>query len=130
MSWRSDIKAMVHHKCAECHQGDMFPTHSFSFNHPFEMHERCPKCDANFEPEPGFYYGAMFVSYILSSFLFLGMAMLLHWVIGLSLEASFGILIAFGLFIFVWWFRFARAFWLNLMVKYRPEKGRLASQKR
>jgi ssDNA-binding Zn-finger/Zn-ribbon topoisomerase 1 len=42
---------MFTHKCAECHQGDMLPTGAFSFNKPFEMHERCPKCDATYHPE-------------------------------------------------------------------------------
>ncbi len=28
-----------------------------------EMHQSCLKCYQTYEPEPGFYYGAMFVSY-------------------------------------------------------------------
>ena len=27
------------------------------------MHQRCPHCDADLNPEPGFYWGAMYVSY-------------------------------------------------------------------
>jgi hypothetical protein len=27
------------------------------------MNERCPHCDVRLEPEPGFYQGAMYVSY-------------------------------------------------------------------
>lgn len=30
------------------------------------MHKECPVCKANFEPEPGFYYGAMYISYALN----------------------------------------------------------------
>ncbi|MEO0732917.1 MAG: DUF983 domain-containing protein, partial [Bacteroidota bacterium] len=52
--------------------------------------------------------------------------MLLHWVFGLSLAASFGWLFLFVGIFFVWWFRFARAFWLNLIVGFRPEKADLA----
>lgn len=127
--WTQDAQAMFNHKCAECHQGDMFPTGAFSFNKPFDMHERCPKCDANFYPEPGFYYGAMFMSYIFSAFIIMGFVMVLHWVLDLSLTASFGWLMAFVAIFFVWWFRFARAFWLNLIVGYRPEKAALAQGK-
>jgi len=116
MQWTQDARAMFNHKCAECHQGDMFPTGSFSFNRPFEMHLRCPKCDANFYPEPGFYYGAMFISYILSIFIILGFVMILHWVFGLTLMACFGWLMVIVVIFFVWWFRFARAFWLNSCV--------------
>lgn len=28
-----------------------------------EMHDYCQECNASFEPEPGFYFGAMFISY-------------------------------------------------------------------
>lgn len=108
----------------------MFPTGSFSFDKPFVMNQRCPLCDANLEPEPGFYYGAMFMSYILSCFQTLGFVMVLFWVIGLSLTASFfWLLVVWGIF-FVWWFRFSRAFWLNLIIAYRPEKAAIAKAKK
>ena len=40
----------------------MFKNSAFSlrFN---AMHERCPHCGIRLEPEPGFYQGAMYVSY-------------------------------------------------------------------
>ncbi len=107
----------------------MFPTGSFSFNRPFDMHERCPKCNANLMPEPGFYYGAMFMSYIFSAFISLGIVMLTHWVLDYSLLASFFILVGVVAVFFVWWFRFSRAFWLNLIVGFRPEKAKIAAEK-
>ena len=30
------------------------------------MHDYCPECNASFQPEPGFYFGAMFVSYAIT----------------------------------------------------------------
>ncbi len=123
MQWIKDARAMFTHKCAECHEGDMFPTGAFSFDRPFEMNQRCPKCNANLEPEPGFYYGAMFMSYIFSAFICLGFVMITHWVFDLSLMASFFWLCALVGVFFVWWFRFSRAFWLNLIVGFRPEKA-------
>lgn len=129
MQWVKDVRAMLNHKCAECHQGDMFPTGSFSLSKPFEMSPHCPLCDADLEPEPGFYYGAMFMSYILSCFQTLGFVMLLFWVVGLSLFASFFWLLVVWAVFFVWWFRFSRAFWLNLLVGFRPEKAAIALNK-
>lgn len=119
---------MFNHKCAVCHEGDMFATGSYSFSKPFEMHDRCPKCNANLEPEPGFYYGAMFVSYVLMVFPLLGFTMLLRWGLGWSIESAFALIIFLTALIFVWWFRFSRAVWLNLMVKYDPQKAREVQQ--
>lgn len=127
--WTKDAKAMFNHKCAECHQGDMFPTGAFSFDRPFKMHERCPKCDAELEPETGFYYGSMYMSYILSCFQSLGFVMLLFWGFGLSLVASMFRLLVVWAIVFIWWYRFSRAVWLNLMVGYKPEKAALAAGK-
>lgn len=31
-----------------------------------EMHEHCPVCNVKFEPEIGFYWGAMYISYAIS----------------------------------------------------------------
>ncbi|MFT7032909.1 MAG: hypothetical protein ACJA2S_001410 [Cyclobacteriaceae bacterium] len=30
------------------------------------MYKKCTVCNLTFEPEPGFYYGAMFISYAIS----------------------------------------------------------------
>lgn len=30
------------------------------------MHDYCPECNASFQPEPGFYFGAMFISYAIN----------------------------------------------------------------
>lgn len=84
------------------------------------MHEHCSHCGQNFLPEPGFYYGAMFVGYIFTGWLAIALAMLFHWVIGWSLELSFGLLILIYSFFFVYFFRLARSVWLNIIYKYDP----------
>jgi uncharacterized protein (DUF983 family) len=35
-----------------------------------DLHEQCPRCGLKYEPEPGFYYGAMYVAYALGVALF------------------------------------------------------------
>ncbi len=43
----------------------------------FTMHKQCPSCGLLFEREPGYFLGAMFVSYILSAgFLTMGIFLL------------------------------------------------------
>jgi phosphoglycerol transferase MdoB-like AlkP superfamily enzyme len=41
-----------------------------------DMNNSCPVCSASFEPEPGFYFGAMFISYA-----FTVAIMFVNWVI-------------------------------------------------
>jgi uncharacterized protein (DUF983 family) len=53
-------------KCPKCRQGNMFPVSPFSYRKLTVMHSRCPVCDASLVPEPGFYDGAMYISYAFS----------------------------------------------------------------
>ena len=82
------------------------------------MPRECAVCGLDYWPEPGFYYGAMFMSYIVFSFPCLGLVFLLHWVFGMSLGASMLVLcVAAGLG-FVYVFRVSRSVWLHMNVKY------------
>lgn len=110
-------------KCPRCMEGDLYKTTSFSFKKSFEMHKSCPVCHQDFEPEPGFYYGAMFVSYIFTAFFSIGFLLIFHWVFDFSLMASFGMLVAFFAIFFVVIFRLARSIWISLNIKYNPSRS-------
>lgn len=57
--------ALLHMKCPRCQSGNMFATTTFSkqFMH---MKSHCEVCNLNYEIEPGFYWGAMYVSYAIT----------------------------------------------------------------
>lgn len=105
-------------RCPRCRVGALFPTGTFSFSKPLDMHRRCPRCGEDYWPEPGFYYGAMFLSYIVFSFPCLGFVALLHWGFGLSLGASMTWLIVLAGLGFVYVFRVSRSLWIHMNVKY------------
>lgn len=109
-------------KCPKCHEGQLFETGTWSFQKPFDMHDRCPHCNENYMPEPGFYYGAMFLSYIFTAFFSLGFVFFFHWVLLWSTGASFAFLIFILAVFFVWIFRISRAVWINMIVHYHPSK--------
>jgi hypothetical protein len=117
----SKLYSIFNLKCPACHEGEMFETGSYSFKNPFEMRQRCAKCDLNFFPEPGFYYGSMFISYIWTGWFSLLFVMLFHWKLGYSIDFSFGMLIVFMAVNFVYIFRISRLMWINFHVKYNPE---------
>lgn len=52
-------------KCPRCRTGNMFTKPALS-RHFMDMHSDCPHCGLHFEIEPGFYWGAMYVSYAIS----------------------------------------------------------------
>ncbi len=62
----SKLYSIVHLKCPFCQEGDFFVAHPYDLKLVGELHPTCPVCHRTFEKEPGFYWGAMFVSYALS----------------------------------------------------------------
>ena len=82
MGKESVYKAIRDEKCPRCHKGDLFLTSAFNLAGFYKMHRHCPVCEQTFEPEPGFYYGAMFISYgmlvIMSIFTWLILFFILH----------------------------------------------------
>jgi len=63
MNPTSTWKAIRDEKCPRCHQGNLFVTSVYNLKSFYQMHRYCPRCEQTLEPEPGFYFGAMFVSY-------------------------------------------------------------------
>lgn len=60
---RSSFLAMLALRCPRCHQGPLFSYPAYRLTKFSAMPESCPVCGQGYEPEPGFYWGAMFVSY-------------------------------------------------------------------
>lgn len=116
----SKTYSVFHLKCPRCQEGETFETGSWSFVKPFDMLERCPKCNLNYFPEPGYYYGAMFISYIISGWFCLIFVGFLVWVLDYSQTVAFTLLSIFLVINFVYIFRISRLIWINVNVKYDP----------
>lgn len=67
----SSFRALLGGRCPRCHQGRLFSTSGWHPTTFADMPPTCPRCGQTFEPEPGFYYGAMFISFGFSVALFL-----------------------------------------------------------
>ncbi|MEZ4948580.1 MAG: DUF983 domain-containing protein [Saprospiraceae bacterium] len=122
------LKSTFNLTCPRCQTGDLFDTPSFSFQKPFEMPKSCSHCGQNYWPEPGFYYGAMFIGYIFTAWFCIGFIMIIHWVFGVGLIGSFVALLVVLTFFFVYIFRLARSIWIHINIKYDPSKAALVKK--
>lgn len=66
-------KALLNSKCPRCHKGEMFINPATKKWYSVAMHEECPVCQLRYEREPGFFYGAMYVSYGFSAAIMLSL---------------------------------------------------------
>jgi uncharacterized protein (DUF983 family) len=112
--------SILKYKCPRCHEGDLFYTPTFSFKKTFEMPKSCNVCNQKYEIEPGFYWGAMYVSYALSGgYMLFGFA-LLFFLVGLNPIVSYAVITLLVIPLYPLFFRLSRSVWINLFVKYRP----------
>ncbi|WP_200976131.1 DUF983 domain-containing protein [Echinicola sp. 20G] len=79
---KSSGAAMLAAKCPKCHKGNLFPVSLISFRKLSTVNHNCPHCGVVLEPEPDFYYGAMYVSYALSVALVINVMIILNYVFG------------------------------------------------
>lgn len=73
------LKRVLTNSCPKCGEGKLF-THSnpYIFKTIGEMHKECPVCKEDFQREPGFYFGAAYVSYALTVALWVAVLVALY----------------------------------------------------
>jgi len=116
------LRSMWIYKCPRCRQADLFIS-PLNLSKPLDMNKRCEVCDLNFEPEPGYYFGAMFISYGISAFFFLTVAAILYFAFHLGPNPILGWVIFIGIISFLKILRLSRSVWIHIMTKYEPEKA-------
>jgi len=79
MQRKSVGSAILHHKCPRCRTGAIFRYSFFQKPAKFtDTHKNCPVCGVQYEREPGFFFGAMYISYAFTMAILLGTAFILY----------------------------------------------------
>jgi len=118
------IYSIVALKCPKCHSANLFENNNiFNIKTIYDMHKSCPNCGQDFVIEIGFYWGSMYISYIVTSFL-------LFFLIGLDIlftgyltRTRMFVYIGFTLLIWGYIFRISRSIWINFWVHYDKNIG-------
>lgn len=76
---RSPWLALWALRCPRCHTGPLFTHSGINLRRFDEMPPACPVCQQTYEPEPGFYYGAMYISSGFSTAILLTVGFLLYY---------------------------------------------------
>jgi uncharacterized protein (DUF983 family) len=97
--------AILRLRCPRCRRGEVW--RSF-----LSMHERCPACGLVFEREPGYFTGAMVVSYVIAVPTF---GLIVIGLLVAGLETGIALLVGAALYLglapFI--FRYSRVVWLH-----------------
>lgn len=127
------FKSMWSYQCPRCRHGSIF-SKPFQMGRPLDMPSKCEYCEQVTEPEPGFYYGAMFLSYILSSWFVLIPTLVLVFYFKWTVGGAMAFAIALTATTYFKFLRGSRSLWLHLMVKHdqvteQAVKEKLKAQK-
>lgn len=117
------LYSIFNFKCPRCQEGEVFAEKNpYKIGSLFKMHDTCPHCGFRFEIEPSFFYGAMYVSYGYSVALFVATYIIMNLIYEPEIT---DIIITLAIVVVVLAplvLRLSRITWLNLFVKYDPER--------
>ena len=128
----SKLYSILSFKCPRCRQGSLFVSKSAYSTKLGAMHKTCEFCEQRFEPEPGFYFGAAYVSYGLT------VALWVAWYVALETFEALGMFtwsfeedamafliggIVLLLLLLPLIYRLSRSIWISMFVSYNPEEA-------
>ncbi|HUM45981.1 MAG TPA: DUF983 domain-containing protein [Chitinophagales bacterium] len=96
-------------------------TNPYALNDISKMPSNCPVCGISFFPETGFYWGSMYMSYVItvifSAISVVALGLLSHWSLYVLVFGNAALLVlGFPLF-----FRYSRVVWLQLNMPFDKE---------
>ncbi|MEO7081438.1 MAG: hypothetical protein ABIY71_07920, partial [Flavobacteriales bacterium] len=118
------LYSILNFKCPYCHEGDFFVAHPYNLKRVGDLHDRCSECNGRYTIEPGFYYGAMYVSYAMGTalavsiwvaFLVLAPDAPLPWIIGVVSIVMIGVGPLF--------YALSKIIWANMFLDFENPKG-------
>ncbi len=113
--------SIARQQCPSCRSEKMFtgPVYSKRF---YNMHQKCPNCSQELEPEPGFYTGAMYVSY---AFQIILIAIFVVASLILGVEGSYwwyvGWIAGLSVVLLPLIYRLSRSVWAHMFIPYRGQ---------
>src|SRR5262249_28364345 len=115
---------IAHQRCPRCRLGQVFKEPIFriyALRLP-KMYDRCPVCNLKFEREPGYFLGAMYISYIVGVGAIILLAtiiwVVMHWSIMRSTVLAMILFLPLAPAITL----FARVLWIYLDQSVDPER--------
>ena len=122
----SKLYSIFNNKCPRCHEGEFFVHKStYNLNKFTQMHDNCDQCGLSYKQEPGYYYGAMYVSYAINVAIMVSV-WVAYLVLASDLFSIWYMVLAsmvIGLILAPLTFRLARLTWINFFIRY---KGKVA----
>ena len=110
---RAGLFSFLFSRCPRCGKGKVFRNKILSFKKFSDTLDHCPKCNLEYEPETGFFFGAMYWSYALLVGATVTLSVLLYYLN--YFDQAVYIIPALILFLLPWVFRYGRLLMLYVV---------------
>jgi hypothetical protein len=118
------LKSITGFKCPRCLKGDFFVSHPYKIKTSGFTLENCSHCGEKFLKEPGYFYGAMYVSYAFAVMLFCTVYVsYLLWFPEVSVWWPIGIIGVASFILAPFFNALSKIVWINFFVKFDPKKA-------
>ncbi|MCB9184178.1 MAG: DUF983 domain-containing protein [Flavobacteriales bacterium] len=136
MAEHSKAYSIFRYKCPHCHEGEFFVDRNpYHLSTVGDVLERCPVCERRYTPEPGFYYGGMYVAYALAvaTCTTIYVATIVLWP-SASTGATTALVLGGLIMAAPWLYAISKTLWANIFMGYKgvapTEKERLQALER
>lgn len=115
----SKLYSILTGSCPRCQNSPMYvEKNPYKLSSLFKMHEKCSACGLKYKIEPSFFYGAMYVSYVLGVALGLFLFAVSFFLLGLGMIGTFLIISGILVLMLPVLARLSRNIWINFFVHY------------
>ncbi len=123
MSQKNGFEAILSGKCPQCRKGDMFRYPVLRVSKFAKMNKSCLHCGLRYEVEPGFFIGAMYISYAVTVALLIIVGLVLYVFNLNELYTYIASVVLINLLLLPFIFRYSRIVFLHLFggVKFQGE---------
>jgi uncharacterized protein (DUF983 family) len=122
MTKGSKLYSILTFKCPHCQEGQFFVSHPYYLPKTGETLKECPVCYQNYSPEPGFYFGAMYVSYALGVALFVTIWASCNWFFDdVSVWLQIGLVIGSSILLGPLLYATSKIIWANFFIHYSKD---------
>lgn len=114
------LYSILNFRCPQCQEGDFFVSSPYNIKKIGELHSNCNSCKLKFSKEPGFYFGALYVSYAIGIAIFI-CVFVINWILNLN-ATLMQTLLTVGAVLIVgtpFIFHLSKIIWANLFFHYK-----------
>lgn len=121
MPKHSKLYSIFRYKCPYCHEGEFFVDRNpYNLSKAGDLLDHCPVCQRKYTPEPGFYYGGMYVAYALA--VATGTSIFVATVVlwpSAPVAAKAGLVVGGLIILAPWLYAISKTIWANLFMSYK-----------